>query len=233
MKPPGYKDSVPVQECLKEPRWSAYREGRWGNRINPPTPAGDVRPGAIANVPVGERLVAPTAPVPLEDESTSDDSSGSHPSSISSESSPGPRQRVRRLTRRMHYSEPEEVSGSTTGETVDSPTTTFPALCGPSNATPAEEAHTVPAPRSSVEVGEPTATGASPVIVRTSRVRNRLSQAHPEETPRRTSSQEARSKTPENQSPPSRPVTPVTLQEPRFSWRPIDTDSWEDYEDAA
>ncbi len=30
LKPPGYRDSVPVQECLKEPRWSAYREGRWG-----------------------------------------------------------------------------------------------------------------------------------------------------------------------------------------------------------
>ncbi len=121
VKPPRYKDSVPVQECLKEPRWSAYREGRWGNRINPPAPAGDVRPGAMANVPVGERLVSPTAPVPLEDESTSKDSSGSHPSSSSAESSPGPRQRVRRLTRRMNYSEPEEVSGSTTGEAVDSP----------------------------------------------------------------------------------------------------------------
>ncbi len=24
VKPPGYGDSVPVQECLKEPRWSAY-----------------------------------------------------------------------------------------------------------------------------------------------------------------------------------------------------------------
>ena len=31
VKPPGYGDSVPVQECLKEPWWSAYREGRWGN----------------------------------------------------------------------------------------------------------------------------------------------------------------------------------------------------------
>ncbi len=38
MKPPGYGDSVPVQECLKEPRWSAYREGRWGGRTNPQLP---------------------------------------------------------------------------------------------------------------------------------------------------------------------------------------------------
>ncbi len=115
----------------------------------------------MANVPVGERLVAPTASVPLEDESASDAGSGSHLSSSSSESSPGPRQRVRRLTHRMHYSEPEEVSGSTTGEAVDSPATTFPALCGPSNATLAEEAHVEPAPRNQVEAGEPTATVAS------------------------------------------------------------------------
>ncbi len=152
-------------------------------------------------MPVGERLVAPTVPVPLEDEGTSDASSGSHPSSSSSESSPGPRQRVRRLTRRMHYSEPEEVSGSTTGEAVDSPATTFPALCGPSNVTLAEEAHAVPAPRNRVEAGEPTATEASPVIVRTSRARNRLSRAHQEDTPKRASSQEARPKTPENRPP--------------------------------
>ncbi len=200
MKPPGYGDSV--QECLKEPRWSAYWEGRWGNRINPPAPAGDVRLGAVANVPVGERLVTPTAPVPLEDESTSDAGSGSHPSSSSSESSPGPRQRVHRLTRSMHYSEPEEVSGSTTGEAVDSPATTFPALCGPSNVTLVEEAHAVPAPRNQVEADEPTAAEASPVIVRTTRARNRLSQAHQEETSQRTSSPEARPNTPEDQSPP-------------------------------
>ena len=131
----------------------------------------------------------------------------------------------------MHYSEPEEVSGSIAGEAVDSPATTSPALCGPSNVT--EEAHAVPAPRNQVEAGEPTAVEASPVIVRTSRARNRLSQTHQEETSQRTSSQEARPKTPEDQSPPSRPVTPVTPQEPRLVWRPIDTDSWEDYEDVA
>ena len=97
-RPPGYGDSVPFQECLKEPRWSVYREGRWGKRTNPPAPAGDVRPGTIANVPVGERLVAPTAPILLDDESSSDSGSTSRPTLSSSESSPGPRQRVRRLT---------------------------------------------------------------------------------------------------------------------------------------
>ncbi len=61
-KPPGYGDSVPFQDCLKEPRWGAYREGRWGKRANPPAPAGDVRLGTVANVPVGERLVAPDRP---------------------------------------------------------------------------------------------------------------------------------------------------------------------------
>ena len=233
MKPPGYGDSVPVQECLKEPRWSAYGEGRWGNRTNPPAPAGDVSPEATADVPVGERLVAPTAPILLGEESSSDSGSESHPSSSSLESSPGPRQRIRRLTRRMHYSEPEEVSGSTTGQAVNSPATTFPAFCGPSNTAVAEEASTMPAPQSQAEAEETAAAGASPVIVRTSRARNRLSQAHQEETLPRMSPQGARSKTPEDQSPVSRPVTPVTPLEPQLGWRPIDTDSWETYEDVA
>ncbi len=52
VKPPGYGDSVPFQECLKEPRWSAYRDGRWGKRVNPLVPAGDVRPGAMQMYPL-------------------------------------------------------------------------------------------------------------------------------------------------------------------------------------
>ncbi len=106
-KLPGYGDSVPFQECLKESRWSAYREGRWGKQTNPPAPAGDVRPGTMVNVPVGERLVAPTAPILLDDESSSDSGSKSRSTSSSSESSPRPRQRVRHLTCRMLYSTPE------------------------------------------------------------------------------------------------------------------------------
>ncbi len=41
---PGYHHSVPVQEALKETRWSDFREGHWGNRENPPAPEGDVQP---------------------------------------------------------------------------------------------------------------------------------------------------------------------------------------------
>ncbi len=33
-------DSVPFQECLKEPRWSAYREGRLGETSQPAGPRG-------------------------------------------------------------------------------------------------------------------------------------------------------------------------------------------------
>ncbi len=187
----------------------------------------------MADVPVGERLVAPTVPILLEDKSSPDSDPGSHPSSSSSESSPGPKQRVRRLTRRMHYSEPEEVSGSTTGEAVDSPTTTFPALSGSSNAVLTEEVNTVPAPWSRVEVDETTAAEAAPIIVRTSRARDRLSQAPREEASPRKSPQMAGVKTPGDQSPSSRPVTPATPQESRPGWTPIDTDSWEKFEDVA
>ncbi len=142
VKPPGYGDSIPFQECLKASRWSAYREGRWGTRVNPP-----------------------------DDESSSDSCSRSQPPSSSSESSPGPRQRVRRLTCRMLYFEPEEVSDSTTGEAIDSPAATFPALCGPSNAVLTEEVNTALAHRGQVEADEAAAAEASPVIVRTSRAR--------------------------------------------------------------
>ena len=69
----------------------------------------------MANIPVGERLVAPTAPILLDDESSSDSGSRSRSTSSSSGFSPGPRQRVLRFTCRMTYSDPEEVSGSTTG----------------------------------------------------------------------------------------------------------------------
>ena len=39
-----YHHSVPVQELMRDDRWPAFREGRWGNRFNPPIPEGDVRP---------------------------------------------------------------------------------------------------------------------------------------------------------------------------------------------
>ncbi len=133
----------------------------------------------------------------------------------------------------MHYSEPEEVSGSTTGEAVDSSAAAFPALCGPSNAASTEEVNTIPAPQSWVEADETAAVETSPVIVRTSRARDRLSQAHQEEASPRRSPQEARVKTPEDQSLSSRPATPTTPQESQYGWRLIDTDSWETFENAA
>ena len=44
LKLPTYHHSVPVQELMRSHRWPAFREGRWGNRFNPPIPEGDVRP---------------------------------------------------------------------------------------------------------------------------------------------------------------------------------------------
>ncbi len=233
LKLPGYGDSVLFQECLKEPRWIAYREGRWGKWTNTPAPAGDVRPGTIANVPIGERLVAPIAPILLYDESSSDSGSRCRSPSSSSESSPGPRQRVRRLTCRMMYSDPEEVSDSTTGEATVSPTTAFPALGGPSNAVLTKAVNTALVHRGQVEVSEATASGTSPVIVRTSRTTDQLSRAQRGGSLPGTSPQGVQVKTPDDQSLSSRPATPATLGKSRFDWAPIDTDSWEKFEDAA
>ncbi len=171
----GYEDSIPVQECLKEPRWSAYREGRWGRRTNPPAPAGDVRPGTIANVPVGERLDAPTAPILLDDESSSDSGSMSRINLSSSDSSPGPRQRVRHLTCRVLSSDPEEISDSTSEGVIANPSSEFPpALCNPSDAVLTEAVNAAPIHRGQVETDKAAASGASPVIVRTSRARDQL-----------------------------------------------------------
>ena len=50
---------MPVQEALKEARWSDFREGRWGNRENPPAPKGDVRPVSTGKAsPAGEQIAA-------------------------------------------------------------------------------------------------------------------------------------------------------------------------------
>ncbi len=51
---PGYRRSVLVQEALKEARWSDFREGRWGNRENPPAPEGDTRPAPVRETPLTE-----------------------------------------------------------------------------------------------------------------------------------------------------------------------------------
>ena len=93
VKPPGYEDSVPVQECLKEPRWSAYWEGQWGNRRDPPTSAGDVRLETSEGVPIGERSGTSDTPAQSNPESSSNSGSSSRPQSTqgSRDSSPGPR----------------------------------------------------------------------------------------------------------------------------------------------
>ncbi len=39
---PGYRHSIPVQKMLKETRWPAFRDGQWGNHVNPPAPSRDV-----------------------------------------------------------------------------------------------------------------------------------------------------------------------------------------------
>ena len=133
LKLPGYGDGVPVQECLNEPRWSAYRDGLWGRRLNPLTPTGDVRPGADRGVPMGERLVAPTAAIPPDDVRSSSADSLSRWGSSLSDSSPGPRQRVHRLTCRVISSDLDEASDHTDGGVNSTIAPEFPALQVPSD----------------------------------------------------------------------------------------------------
>ncbi len=61
-----YHHSVPAQELLRSHRWPAFREGRLGNRFNPPIPEGDVRPpGATpAAQPRPNVIPLPPAAVP-------------------------------------------------------------------------------------------------------------------------------------------------------------------------
>ena len=253
LKPPGYVDSVPVQECLKEPRWSAYREGRWGRRTNPPAPIGNVRPGVVVNVPTGERLVASTAPILLDNKSSSDSGSLSRLTSSSSDSSPGPRQRVRRPTCRALSSDSEEVSDSMDKGITAAPALEFPALSAPSDAILTEAVNISVFHRSQVEMNEAAASGASPIIVRTNRVRGQLPREQQGGISPRTSPRRTRAGTPPGRNPrgtwagtsddlslSSRPVTSVessqvdwTPGESGFDWAPIETDSWEKFEDAA
>ncbi len=83
-----------------------------GRTNQPPAAIADVKLGVAVNVPIGERLIAPTASGLLDDESSSDFGSLSQPMSSSSDSSPGPRRRVRRLTCRALSPDSEEVSNS-------------------------------------------------------------------------------------------------------------------------
>ncbi len=50
LKLPTYQHSVLFQELLHSHRWTAFQDGRWGNRPNPPIPEGDVRPSGGATI---------------------------------------------------------------------------------------------------------------------------------------------------------------------------------------
>ncbi len=133
----------------------------------------------------------------------------------------------------MQYSDLEEVSDSTTGEAAGSPTTTFPALGGPSKAILTGVVNTVPVHRSQGEAEEAAASGASPVIIRTSRDRDQLSHVQRGGTSPGTGPRETGVWTPDDQSLSSQPVMHTTPRESRSGWAPIETDSWEKFEDAA
>ena len=56
---PGCRDSVPVQEALKQTRWADFSGGRWGTRENPRAPDGDVRPAPTREaIPLEEQQAA-------------------------------------------------------------------------------------------------------------------------------------------------------------------------------
>ncbi len=138
----------------------------------------------------------------------------------------------------MHYSEPEEVSNSTTGEATGSSTAMFPALCGRSNAVLTEKVNTAITHRGRVGADEAAASpiiaaAASPIIIRTSQARDQMSHVKQGEASPGMSPRETQVRAPENHSLSSRPITPSTPQEPRYGWAPINTDSWEEYEEAA
>ncbi len=133
----------------------------------------------------------------------------------------------------MLYSDPAEVSDSMTGEATVSPTAAFPALCNPSDAVLTQAVSDELVNRGQVEANKAAASGGSPIMVRTSRARDQRSRVQQGGISPRMSSRGARVKTPDEQLLSSRPATPTTPGESRFDWAPMDTDSWEKFEDAA
>ena len=59
---PGYRDSVPVQEALKETRWADFNKRRWGTRKNPRAPEGDVKPAPTQETVPGKEALQTTGP---------------------------------------------------------------------------------------------------------------------------------------------------------------------------
>ncbi len=185
------------------------------------------------NVPIGERLVDPTASIPSNEGSSSDSGSLSQSSSSSSDSSPGPRQTVRRLARRVISSDPGQGVTSTTAPE-------FPALRVPPDASLTQAVTTSVFHRNQVQTDEAAASGASPVIVRTSRAQHWLSCAQQGRISPETSPRGAPVRTFDDRSPLSRPATPAessrvdwTPRESGFDWVPIETDSWGKFEEVA
>ncbi len=191
-------------------------------------------------VPIGERLDTPTASVHSEDESSFGSDSASQPSSDSSDSTPGPRQRVRRLTRRIILSNPKEASEETEDGIISIDASEFSALRVPSDTSLTQAVTTLVFHRSQVETNEAAASGASPVIVWTSTAWDRLSggqqgRISPEINPHR-----AQASPSDDPLTSSRPATPSgssrvdwTPRESGFDWAPIETDSWEKFEEVA
>ncbi len=132
----------------------------------------------------------------------------------------------------MPSSDPEEVSNNTDEGVTVASASEFPALCAPSQCHLDRGGE--------VETDEAAASGASPIIVRTNRAWGQLSCAQRGGISPRTSPRGARAGTFDDQSLSSRPVTPAessrvdwTPGESGFDWAPIETDSWEKFDDAA
>ncbi len=211
-----------------------------GTMNQPPSSHWRCEAGSGCECTYRERLVAPTASIPLDDESSSDSGSLSRPTLSSLDSSPGPRQRVRRLACRALSSYPEEASNSTDEGVTAVPALEFPALSAALDAILTEAVNISVFHRSQVETDKAAASGASPVIVRTSRARGQLSREQRGGISQRTSPCGAEAGTPNDRPLSSRPVTSVkssrvdwTPGESGFDWAPIETDSWEKFEDAA
>lgn len=84
------------------------------------------------------------------------------------------------------------------------------------------------------------ANGASPIIVRTSGAREQLSREQQGTTPPDTDSHGAAAGDPADQHTPSRATTPVepsrvgwTPMGSEVDWAPVETDSWDKFEEAA
>lgn len=82
--------------------------------------------------------------------------------------------------------------------------------------------------------------GASPIIVRTSRARDQQPREQQGTVSPDTDARGVAARNPEDQPTPARPITPTgssrvnwTPTASEFDWAPVETDSWEKFEEAA